>query len=177
VQWRLADWNPDLIASSDGGSNQTLVRAPGRIVEVRHLQLARRPERRRMVWTRLELPSGIVCVANLHASAGLPAAAGAELELAAERAVDWAAGDPLVLGGDLNLRPARTPAPFAAVRERFALGEPTSPSAIDHLLVRGLHVEEPPRRLPAEEREVIEPGGLRIRLSDHAPVVARFRMP
>ncbi len=177
VQWRLADWNPDLMASSDGGSNQILVRAPGRLAEVRHLQLARRPERRRMVWTRLELPTGTVCVANLHASAGLPAAAAAELELAAERAVDWAAGDPLVLGGDLNLRPARTPAPFAAVRERFALGDPTSPSAIDHLLVRGLLVEEHPRRLPAEERELVEPGGLRIRLSDHAPVVARFRMP
>ncbi len=118
-----------------------------------------------------------MCVANLHASAGLPDAAAAELERAAERAVDWAAGDPLVLGGDLNLRPARSPAPFVAVRERFGLGEPTSPSAIDHLLVRGLIVEERPRRLPAEEREVIEPDGLRIRLSDHAPVVARFSVP
>src|SRR3712207_225356 len=29
LQARLADWNPDLIASSDGGSNQLLVRAPG----------------------------------------------------------------------------------------------------------------------------------------------------
>jgi endonuclease/exonuclease/phosphatase family metal-dependent hydrolase len=177
VQWRLADLNPDLLASSDGGSNQILVRAPGRIAEVRQLQLARRPERRRMVWARLELPAGRVCVANLHASAGLPDAAGAELELAAELAVDWAAGDPLMLGGDLNLRPARSPAPFVAVRERFGLGDPTSPTAIDHLLVRGMAVEERPCRLPAEERELIEPDGLRIRLSDHAPVVARFSVP
>ena len=144
LQWRLADRNPDLIASSDGGSNQILVRSPGRIAEVRHLQLARRPERRRMVWARLELPGGRVCVANLHASAGLPDAAGAELELAAEAAVDWAAGDPLMLGGDLNLRPARNPAPFAAVRERFGLGEPTSPTAIDHLLARGMAVDGAP---------------------------------
>jgi endonuclease/exonuclease/phosphatase family metal-dependent hydrolase len=177
VQWRLADLNPDLLASSDGGSNQILVRSPGRILEVRHLQLARRPERRRMVWTRLDLPAGRVCVANLHASAGLPEAAGAELEHAADRAVDWAADDPLLLGGDLNLRPARSPEAFVAVRERFGLGEPTSPSAIDHLLVRGLTVEERPRRLPAEERELFEPDGLRIRLSDHAPVVARFSVP
>jgi endonuclease/exonuclease/phosphatase family metal-dependent hydrolase len=177
AQWRLADLNPDLLASSDGGSNQILVRHPGRIVEVRRLRLARRPERRRMLWTRLELPAGRVCVANLHASAGLPGAAGAELEHAAERAVGWAAGDPLVLGGDLNLRPARTPAPFVAVRDRFGLGEPTSPSAIDHLLVRGLAIEERPRRLPAEERELIEPDGRRLRLSDHAPVAARFSVP
>jgi endonuclease/exonuclease/phosphatase (EEP) superfamily protein YafD len=130
-----------------------------------------------MVWTRLDLPAGRVCVANLHASAGLPEAAGAELEHAADRAVDWAADDPLLLGGDLNLRPARSPEAFVAVRERFGLGEPTSPSAIDHLLVRGLTVEERPRRLPAEERELFEPDGLRIRLSDHAPVVARFSVP
>ena len=30
LQARLADLNPDLIASSDGGSNQILVRHPGR---------------------------------------------------------------------------------------------------------------------------------------------------
>lgn len=130
-----------------------------------------------MVWIRVELPAGHVCVANLHASAGLPDAAAGELVHAAGRAVEWAAGDPLVLGGDLNLRPSRSPAPFVAVRERFGLGEPTSPSAIDHLLVRGLTVEERPRRLPAEEREVLEPDGLRIRLSDHAPVAARFSVP
>lgn len=71
LQRVLADLNPDLIASSDGGSNQLLVRRPGRIVEQRELTLTRRPERRRMLWARLELPeAGTVCVANLHASAG-----------------------------------------------------------------------------------------------------------
>jgi endonuclease/exonuclease/phosphatase family metal-dependent hydrolase len=175
VQWRLADWNPDLLASSDGGSNQLLVR--GRISDVRRMRLARRPERRRMLWARVELSEGRVCVANLHASAGLPLRAAAEVEGAAECAVQWADGDPLVFGGDLNLRPRRNPKPFARLRERFDLREPTDPDAIDHLLARGLDVVERPRRLPPEAREVSEPDGLRLRLSDHAPVVAAFSTP
>src|SRR5918994_1355729 len=79
LQRRLADLNPDLLASSEGGSNQLLVRRPGRILEVRRMRLARRPERRTMLWARVELPTGRVCVANLHASAGLPQAATAEV--------------------------------------------------------------------------------------------------
>ncbi len=177
LQWRLADLNPDLLASSDGGSNQILVRHPGRIAETRRLRLALRPERRRMLWTRLELPEGRVCVANLHASAGRPEAAADELVRAAKCALEWAAGDPLVLGGDFNLRPRRDPEPFALLRDRFGLGEPTGPTAIDHLLARGLEVVEPPRRLDAAERELMGHDGRRIRLSDHAPVVARFRLP
>jgi endonuclease/exonuclease/phosphatase family metal-dependent hydrolase len=177
LQWRLADLNPDLLASSDGGSNQILVRHPGRIAETRRMRLAERPERRRMIWTRVELPEGRVCVANLHASAGLPRAAADELVRAAGQALEWAAGDPLVLGGDFNLRPRRDPETFVALRERFGLGEPTGPAAIDHLLVRGLDVEERPRRLDAAERELEERGGGRIRLSDHAPVAARFGLP
>ena len=177
LQWRLADLNPDLLASSDGGSNQILVRHPGSIVESRRMRLAERPERRRMLWARVELPEGRVCVANLHASAGLPAAAAAEVERAAERALEWAAGDPLVFGGDLNLRPRQSPGAFVALRERFGLGDPTAPGAIDHLLTRGLEVIERPRRLDAAEREVRERDGRRIRLSDHAPVLARFGLP
>ena len=175
LQARLADWNPDLIASSDGGSNQILVRAPGRVLEHRRLTLAWRPEQRRMQWTRIELPGDRrVCVANLHASAGLPERAAVEAMAAASAAVELSGSDPLVLGGDFNLRPKRTPEAFAALREAFGLAEPTAPGAIDHLLVRGLRTLERPRRLPASERELIEPDGLRIRLSDHAPVVADF---
>jgi endonuclease/exonuclease/phosphatase family metal-dependent hydrolase len=175
LQARLADWNPDLIASSEGGSNQVLVRHPGRVLEHRRLTLARRPEQRRMQWTRLELPGGgRVCVANLHASAGLPARATLEAKGAAWAAVELSGPDPLVLGGDFNLRPARDPEAFAALRERFGLGEPTAPRAIDHLLVRGLQTVEPPRALPPSERELTEPDGLQIRLSDHAPVAAEF---
>src|SRR5688572_1373557 len=56
LQGRLADWNPDLIASSEGGSNQLLVRRPGEILEHRRLTLTLWPERRRMQWARLQLP-------------------------------------------------------------------------------------------------------------------------
>jgi endonuclease/exonuclease/phosphatase family metal-dependent hydrolase len=174
---RLAHFNPDLIASNEGGSNQLLLRPSGRICEVRRLTLTLLPERRRMLFARLELDQGRrLCVANLHASAGLPRAASAEVERAAGAAVQWADADPLVFGGDLNLRPRSTPEVFERLRDRFGLAPPTGPDAIDHLLVRGLETVEQPARLPPERREVAGPDGLRIRLSDHAPVVAAFRM-
>lgn len=174
---RLAAFaNPDLIASWEGGSNQLLVREPGRILERRRMTLTLRPERRTMVWARAELAGAIACFANLHASAGLPQKASAELLAAAAAAVEWSEGDPLVFGGDLNLRPGRHPTAFAELRERFGLGEPTGPNAIDHLLARGLEVVERPRQLAAEERELPEPDGRRLRMSDHAPVVARWEV-
>jgi endonuclease/exonuclease/phosphatase family metal-dependent hydrolase len=175
VQRALADWNPDLIASWEGGSNQILVRGPGRILEHRTLTLTRRPERRRMHWVRLE-PSGggTLCVANLHATARRPAQASAEVLAAAEAAVGWSAGDPLVFGGDMNLRPAREPESFAELRDRFDLRAPTAPNAIDHVLVRGLRIAEPATRLGPERRELTEADGLLLRLSDHAPVAGEF---
>jgi endonuclease/exonuclease/phosphatase family metal-dependent hydrolase len=175
---RLAAWaNPDLIASWEGGSNQLLVREPGRIIELRRMTLTLRPERRAMLWARVELPDGAtVCLANLHASAGRPHRASAELLAAAASAIEWSGADPLVFGGDMNLRPGRDPFPFVELRERFGLGEPTGPDAIDHLLARGLDVVEPPRRLPPEERELPQPDGRRLRPSDHAPVVARWEV-
>jgi endonuclease/exonuclease/phosphatase family metal-dependent hydrolase len=177
LQRLAANLNPDLIASWEGGSNQLFVRAPGRIVEHRKMTLTRRPERRRMVWARIRLASGeTVCVANLHASAGLPEKASAELLAAAANAVVWSARDPLVFGGDMNLRPARDPLPFAELRERYGLGDPTGPHAIDHVLARVLDVAERPRRLAPEERELPERDGLGLRLSDHAPVTARFEV-
>src|SRR5918994_2430595 len=59
VQGHLANLNPDLIASWEGGSNQVLVRHPGRVLEHRRFVLARHPERRTMVWVRAELPGGV----------------------------------------------------------------------------------------------------------------------
>jgi endonuclease/exonuclease/phosphatase family metal-dependent hydrolase len=175
LQARLADLNPDLIASGEGGSNQILVRHPGRVLEHRRLTLAFWPERRRMHWARLDLPGfGRVCVANLHATAGRPERASVEVVAAGQASTQFSADDPLVLGGDFNLRPALQPAPFAQLRERFGLGEPTAPRAIDHVLAHGLSAVEGPRRLGPEEREVDDPSGLRIRLSDHAPVLAGF---
>jgi endonuclease/exonuclease/phosphatase family metal-dependent hydrolase len=151
------------------------VREPLTIVEHRRLTLAWRPEQRRMHWARIALGDGSrLCVANLHASAGLPDRASLEVIRAAKAALEWSGDDPLVFGGDLNLRPKRDSATFDALRENFGLGDPTVPEAIDHLLVRRLAVQRRPRRLAPERRELTEPDGHRIRLSDHAPVAATF---
>ncbi|MEA2350070.1 MAG: hypothetical protein QOG86_1011 [Thermoleophilaceae bacterium] len=170
----LARANPDLIASNEGGSNQLLWRPPWTAAEVERVTIARRPERRRMLLARLREPGGReLAVANLHASTGDQAA---EVLAAAERAARFAAGAPLLFGGDLNLRPARAPEAFAALAERHGLAAPTATGAIDHLLVRGLRATEAPHALPPERREVRDRDGLAIRLSDHAPVVAAFEV-
>ena len=164
----LAARNPDLIASWEGGSNLTLVR--GRpILERRSLVLRRRPERRAMAFTRLE---GGLGVANLHASEREPLAE-SDVRAAAERAVEWIGDSPLVFGGDLNLRVSRT-ALFAELSSNHGLRGASGPDAIDHLLARGLEIETAPIRWAPEAREV-EVDGLAVRLSDHAPVAARYR--
>jgi endonuclease/exonuclease/phosphatase family metal-dependent hydrolase len=172
----IADRWPDLIKSSEGGSNQVLVRPPWTIVAERHLTLARLPERRRMIWLRLRHPGGpSICVANLHASAHKPERAAREVKRAAAAAIEWSGGDTLILGGDFNARPAVVPGLF----ERLAadgFSAPTGPSAIDHLLVRGGTVPDPARQLPAEQRELVLADGQRVRLSDHAIVVATFEV-
>jgi endonuclease/exonuclease/phosphatase family metal-dependent hydrolase len=177
----IADLNPDLIGANEGGSNQLLVRPPWRIAEVRRFTIARRPERRRMLWVRVERRGGgAVAVANLHATTGNPAVAGPEVERAAGLAVELSASLPLVFGGDLNLRPRRSPDVFDRLRDRLGLAPPTAPDAIDHLLARGLRIVEPPRALPPEWRELpYEHRGRRLalRLSDHAPVVATYEVP
>ena len=177
VRAGLARLNPDLIASNEGGSNQLLVRAPWRIEAVRRKTLARRPERRRMLFARL-IRSGDsrLAAASLHASTGDTAATAAEVLAAAEYAVDWSDGEPLVFGGDLNLRPAHAPHAFALLQRRLGLSPPEDRRAIDHLLVRGLRPVEPPRVLPPETREVPGPAGLAIRLSDHPLVAASFEV-
>jgi endonuclease/exonuclease/phosphatase family metal-dependent hydrolase len=175
--WRafLAKQNPDLMASGEGGSNTTLVRVPGKlggIAERRELEIhAGEPERRAMAFTRTA--SG-VCVANLHATNDRPPLAVADVILAAEAASGWAGDAPLIFGGDLNLRPAENPELFAQLAADFGLASPTTgPRAIDHVLVRGLKVVEAPTQWPAEKRE-LPLDGKALRLSDHAPVEARF---
>jgi endonuclease/exonuclease/phosphatase family metal-dependent hydrolase len=170
----IADRAPDLIKSNEGGSNQTLFRPPWMVAEERHLTLAWLPERRRMLWLRLQHPyAGSLCVANLHASAHKPARAAQEVEHAADAALEWSGEHPLLLGGDLNVRPSEQPWIFEALADRGFSG-PTGPNAIDHLLARGMRVVEPPRQLPAERREVDTGAASRVRLSDHAVVVASF---
>lgn len=170
----LARQNPDLMASGEGGSNLTLVRVPGPlggIAERRELTIHEgEPERRAMALTRTA--SG-VCIANLHATNDAPQLAAADVLLAARAADEFAAGSPLLFGGDLNLRPASEPEAFERLREELGLTGPTAPRAIDHLLTRGLEVREEPAPWPPERRELpLE--GRALRLSDHAPVEARF---
>ena len=171
----IARHNPDLIASGEGGSNLTLVRS-GRAVERRELAIhTGRPERRAMAFTRVDLgDGGHLCIANLHATNDQPDLATADVLRAAEAATEWAGNSPLLFGGDLNLRPAEDPDAFEALRERFGLDGPTHPRAIDHLLTRNLEIVEPPSAWPPVRRELPR-GGLRLRLSDHTPVQARFK--
>jgi endonuclease/exonuclease/phosphatase family metal-dependent hydrolase len=170
----LARQNPDLIASGEGGSNLTLVRVPGRlggIAERRELTIHDGPpERRALALTRTA--SG-VCIANLHATNDMAAMATEDVLRAARAAAEFADSAPLVFGGDLNLRPAEQPAVFERLREDFGLAAPTGPKAIDHLLTRGLEVLEPPTAWPPRRRE-LPLDGRALRLSDHAPVQARF---
>jgi endonuclease/exonuclease/phosphatase family metal-dependent hydrolase len=166
----LARWNPDLLGSWEGGSNLTLFRGADvdGLLERREIVLRRRPERRTMAFARLD--SGL-CVANLHASTDIRLAV-AEVERAAETAVAWAGESPLILGGDFNLRPAQTPL-FEELATRFGLRTSTRPDSIDHILVRGLEIVNPPHTWPPQARE-LPYEGLRLRLSDHEPVEARF---
>ena len=170
----IAHRSPDLIASGEGGSNLTLVRSWG-VVERKELTIhAGRPERRAMAFTRADVGTGVdLCIANLHATNDRPDLATADVLRAAEAATAWARDSPLIFGGDLNLRPAEDPAAFEALRERFGLDGPTHPHAIDHLLTRNLGIVEPPSAWPPELRE-LPSNSRRLRLSDHAPVQARF---
>jgi endonuclease/exonuclease/phosphatase family metal-dependent hydrolase len=188
----VARRNPDLIASGEGGSNLTLVRGPFRcalcthseqkahrkegIVERREVTIRRgAPERRAMALSRIGTADGAeLYVANLHATNDRPELTREDLMRAAEAATEWAGEAPLLFGGDLNLRPGANTAVFEELRTRFGLAGSTGPSAIDHLLVRDLEVVEPAAAWPAERRELTH-RGLRLRLSDHAPVEARFK--
>ncbi|HET7507442.1 MAG TPA: endonuclease/exonuclease/phosphatase family protein, partial [Solirubrobacterales bacterium] len=171
----LARQNPDLMASGEGGSNLTLVRVPGKlggISERREIAIHEgAPERRSMAFAATA--SGI-CLADLHTTNDQPKLAVEDMVRAARAATEWAGGRPLVFGGDFNLRPAKNPRIFERLREEFGFaGEVTAPDAIDHVLCRGLELLDPPAKWPAEKRELpLE--GRALRLSDHAPVQARF---
>jgi endonuclease/exonuclease/phosphatase family metal-dependent hydrolase len=186
----LAAFTPDLIGSWEGGSNAILVRAPWRAVPGSSRALLLNPlrerglggERRRMSSLQVEPEEGggSVCVVNLHASAGDRVQAERELLRAAEAAIEWAGEAPLLLGGDLNLRPSSSSALFEQLERRFGLCCPTAADAIDHLLARGLERVKPAAAWPPEarERELPWKGQTRrLRLSDHAPVSATFAVP
>lgn len=181
---------PHLVGSWEGGSNLILVRrtrargsgrsrASGRrtseagdrpgtaIAEYRRATLTWRPERRVVSMVRLD---GGLCLANLHASTGRRAER--DVIRAAGAVVEWAGESPLLLGGDFNVRPARTRL-FVTLAEEFGLTGATDDDGIDHLLARHATVIEPAATWPPGRRDVPDPeSGLLIRLSDHSPVEA-----
>jgi endonuclease/exonuclease/phosphatase family metal-dependent hydrolase len=169
----IARRNPDLIGSAEGGSNTILVRdAAGGIAERQAFTMRLvRPERRTMAFARLGCG---LCVTSLHASTS-PRRAEPELIRAADKAVEWAQGAPLVLGGDFNVRPGQSDV-FAVLADRHGLRGATAPDSIDHLLTLGAEVIEKPRTWAPGERELSE-DGLALTLSDHAPVEMQLRIP
>lgn len=175
----VARLRPHLAGSWEGGSNLILVRGaipgtdgyrPGSaITGFRRSTLTWRPERR--VLSMIELDRGL-CLANFHASTGERAAG--DVLRAAGLASQWAGDRPLLLGGDFNVRP-RSGDLFERLEDEFGLSGATAPGSIDHLLVRGAEVVEPAEAWPAGRRDVPDPAsGLKIRLSDHAPVSIRI---
>ena len=126
-----------------------------------------------------------VCIANLHTSTER-AAAEREIATAARAATAWAGRTPLILAGDLNLRSDAGAALFDQLERSFGLSGPTAPAAIDHILAAGLERLTPTEPWEPGRREVPEPpptgtadrsrGALAVRLSDHSPVEAGFRL-
>jgi endonuclease/exonuclease/phosphatase family metal-dependent hydrolase len=130
---------PDLIKSNGGGSNAILSRRAA-VVAHRTRRLCWLPERR---WVHAVRLTDGMWLGNLHTAADPT-----QGETASEVLRTWAGTQPVVLGGDFNVR------------------QPTFDGYVhaggfdaDHLFVRGLQ--------PHGEAHILERG----RLSDHAPVV------
>ncbi len=153
----VAERWPDVIKSNGGGCNAILVRGLA-IDEHRVQRLGWLPERRWMHAVR----AGGVWYANLHA-----AASAGQARLAAETALDWASGAPVVLGGDFNLTGLELPG-FDLIASHH----------VDHVLVRGLRRVAEPEIPDRGLRRVAEPEipdrGL---LSDHDPVLVEVAQP
>lgn len=146
---------PDAIKSGGGGANAILVRSADlRIAEHRTVLLCRWPERRRLHAVRLLTDGRELWVGNLHATVHDDPAARRESEQARVAMVRWAAGAPILLGGDFNVRGLAL-----AGLERVASHD------VDHIFVCGLEL--------VGEPEVLGSG----RLSDHAPVASTLELP
>jgi endonuclease/exonuclease/phosphatase family metal-dependent hydrolase len=139
----ISERNPDILKSNGGGSNAILVR--GReVLEHRAERLRRWPEARWVHGVRLADGWAV----NVHSHNRPEALALADTRAAAEHALRWAAGAPLIFGGDINVR--RPPELPGLVH----LGG----NHVDHLYSSG--------RPSAGPREVLDRG----QLSDHPPV-------
>jgi endonuclease/exonuclease/phosphatase family metal-dependent hydrolase len=139
----IAVRRPDLIRSNGGGCNAILVRFPG-VVDHRVARLRWLPERR---WVHAVGLSSGAWVANVHCS-GPEVDARRDAGRAGACAARWAAGEPLVIGGDFNVSAPSIPG-FASAGGH----------GVDHFLVSEWRV--------ASEVSVLNAG----RLSDHKPLV------
>jgi endonuclease/exonuclease/phosphatase family metal-dependent hydrolase len=142
IRRAISSRNPDILKSNGGGSNAILVR--GEIAEHRKIRLIWRPERRWAHGVRLADGSWVV---NVHSSTHVEDHALRDTLKALDAAKEWAAGAPLLFGGDINIG-----------------GKPELPGMVrlggnhvDHLYSEGR---------PAERVEVLDRGPL----SDHPPV-------
>ena len=161
LQRLLAEWNPDLVASFEGGSNQILVRAPGRILDRRARTLTHHPEQRRMQWTRIELRGAGVRrePARLRRLAGASRHRGGARGGACGRLVG---GRPARLRRRPEPTAGRDPEPFDVLRD--AWGWPRRPRRTRSTTCWCAGSSRASgRRLAPERRELTEPDGLRIR--------------
>ncbi len=169
----IARKRPHLPGSWEGGSNLILVRndKPGGVIIARNNQtLCWRPERRSLSMVQL---NGGLCLANFHASTGREQGQRDVLR-AARLATTWAGDQPLVLGGDFNIRPGSSSA-FEELHLEYGFEPPTEEGSIDHLLLRNGQVAEAVASWKTERRDVPDPESkLAIRLSDHSPVTCRI---
>jgi endonuclease/exonuclease/phosphatase family metal-dependent hydrolase len=148
VRAALARRRPELMGANGGGCNAILLRGSGGIAAHAQRRLCLRPERR--VVHAVRDGSGR-WFANAHASTS-PTAARRDTALARATAERWAAGAPLVLGGDLNVRDPSLPGLVDAGGHH-----------VDHVFADGW--------TPATEAELLARGGL----SDHAPLRVALR--
>ena len=135
--------NPDILKSNGGGCDAILVRG-ARILEHRALRLRRWPERRWVHGVRLEHG----WVVNVHSHNHPEALALADTRRAVAAALEWAAGAPLIFGGDINLK---HPPAFPGLVHLAG-------NHVDHIFTDG--------RPAAGKGQVIDRGVL----SDHPPV-------
>jgi endonuclease/exonuclease/phosphatase family metal-dependent hydrolase len=139
----LARRRPELLKANGGGGNALLVRGLGGIGVHARRRLCVWPERR--VVHAVRVGDGL-WFANVHTSTEPPRAR-RDAAVAGATTVRWAGEEPLVFGGDLNVRDARMPGFVHA-----------GAAHVDHVFVRGLAVAAP--------AEVLGHGAL----SDHAPL-------
>ena len=133
------------------------------------------PERRAMVLTRIATGGGDeLCVANLHATNDRPDLAVADVLGVPRRRASGRKTRRCSSAATSTCGPTEDPVAFERLRDEFGLEGTTGPRAIDHLLARGLEVVTAPTPWPDERRERPR-GNLCLRLSDHAPVEARFK--